>query len=64
MRKDGKRLKKIDPMYSIVPHIMDKRSDALNYITIDIPIEPMDRYIRAKRNEGLKISHLSLVTSA
>lgn len=64
MRKDGKRLKKLDPMYSIVPHIMDKRSDALNYITIDIPVEPMDKYIRAKRDEGLKISHLSLVTAA
>jgi hypothetical protein len=64
MRKDGKRLKKIDPMYSIVPHIMEKRSDALNSITIDIPVEPMDKYIRAKRDEGLKISHLSLVAAA
>jgi len=64
MRKDGVRLKKIDPMYSIVPHIMERRSDALNYITIDIPVEPMDKYIRAKRQQGLKISHLSLVLSA
>lgn len=64
MRKDGKRLKNIDPMYSIVPHIMDKRSDSLNYITIDIPVEPMDKYIRVKRKEGLKISHLSLVSAA
>ena len=64
MRKDGVRLKKIDPMYSIVPHIMDKRSDAQNSITIDIPVEPMDKYIRAKRKEGLKISHLSLVAAA
>ena len=64
MRKDGVRLKKIDPMYSIVPHIMVNRSDALNYITIDIPVEPMDRYIRSKRQQGLKISHLSLVMAA
>ncbi len=64
MRKDGVRLKDIDPMYSIVPHIMEKRSDSQNSITIDIPIEPMDRYIRAKRKEGLKISHLSLISAA
>ena len=64
MRKDGVRLKDIDPMYSIVPHIMDKRSDSQNYITIDIPVEPMDKYIRAKRHEGIKISHLSLISAA
>ncbi|MBO5299968.1 MAG: 2-oxo acid dehydrogenase subunit E2 [Clostridia bacterium] len=64
MRKDGVRLKNIDPMYSIVPHIMDKRSDSQNYITIDIPVEPMDKYIRAKRQEGIKISHLSLISAA
>lgn len=64
MRKDGVRLKDIDPMYSIVPHIMDKRSDSQNYITIDIPVEPMDKYIRAKRQEGIKISHLSLISAA
>ena len=37
MRADGKKLKHIDPMYKIVPHIMTKRYDAMNMITIDLP---------------------------
>jgi len=64
MRKDGKRLKNIDPMYSIVPYIMVNRSDSMNGITLDIPIEPMEKYIREKRKSGVYISHLAIVTAA
>ena len=48
MRADGKRLKHVDPMYTIAPHIMDKRYDAMNMITIDIPYEPVQNYLNAK----------------
>ena len=54
MRADGKKLKNVDPMYKIAPYIMDKRYDAMNMITIDIPYEPMQRYINEKRNNGIK----------
>lgn len=37
-RKDGKRCRKIDNMYTIVPYIMVKRSDACNSITVRIPL--------------------------
>ena len=40
-RADGKRLRDTDPMYTVAPFIMDKRYDAMNMITIDIPLEPM-----------------------
>ena len=36
-RADGKRVRKADPMYTVVPYIMDKRNDAMNMITVDIP---------------------------
>ena len=44
MRPDGKRVKNADPMYTIVPYIMVKRYDAMNMITVDIPVEPMQTY--------------------
>ena len=62
-RKDGVRVKDADPMYAIVPYIMDKRYDAMNMITLDIPVEPLKAYIRAKRQEGHYISHLGIVIS-
>ena len=64
MRADGKRLKNTDPMYRVAAHIMDKRVDSMNMITIDIPYAPMQDYVNKKRKEGISISHMSLIISA
>ncbi len=63
-RPDGKKLKNADPMYTVAAHIMDKRSDSMNMITLDIPLEPMQNYINAKRKEGVSISHMAIILSA
>ncbi|MBQ4062578.1 MAG: 2-oxo acid dehydrogenase subunit E2 [Christensenellaceae bacterium] len=64
MRKDGKRLKNTDPMYTVVPHIMTRRSDSLNAITVRVPYKPLNDYINKKRKEGVAYSYLSLITAA
>lgn len=64
MRADGKRLKNADPMYTVAAHIMDKRSDSMNMITIDIPYDPMHEYINEKRKQGISISHMALIITA
>ena len=64
MRKDGKRLKRIDPMYTIMPYFLRERSDAMNMITIDVPMEPIQNYINAKRKENIKISHMGVIIAA
>ena len=63
-RADGKRVRKADPMYTVVPYIMDKRYDAMNMTTVDIPVEPIQSYINAKRKEGIRLSHMSVITAA
>lgn len=63
-RKDGKRLKNVDLMYTVVPYIMDKRYDSMNAITVRVPYQPMQDYIRRKHSEGVEISHLSLIVAA
>lgn len=63
-RADGKRLRHTDPMYRIAAHIMVKRSDAMNNITLDIPLEPIDAYIRQKKKEGVSLSHMSVILAA
>ena len=40
-RGDGKRLKNTDPMYTVAAFVMDKRYDAMNMITLDLPLEPV-----------------------
>lgn len=64
MRADGKIVKSDDAEYAVVPHIMVERNDALNFIEIDIPAEPVQKYLNEKRKEGIVLSHLSLVIAA
>lgn len=60
-RADGTFLKHTDVMYRIAAHVMAKRSDAMNAITIDIPLAPIKAYMQEKRKEGRPVSHLAIV---
>lgn len=65
-RRDGIRvpLKDVEPMYLVAAHIMDKRVDAMNMISLDIPLDPMLEYVHRKRDEGQKISRLAVFLAA
>lgn len=63
-RKDGKRVRNADPMYTIVPYIMNKRYDSMNMINLDIPVDPIKVYIKEKRSQGLYVSHLSVIIAS
>ncbi len=64
MRADGKKLRNADPMYTVAAYIMNKRTDAMNAITIDIPVEPIHEYLNKKRNEGITLSHMAVILAA
>jgi len=64
MRRDGKRVKSDDPIYAVVPYIMPHRYDAMNMITLDIPIEPIQAYRAARRREGKVISSMGVLLAA
>ncbi len=64
MRADGKRIKNADPMYTVAAYIMNKRVDAMNMITIDIPVDPIKEYLNEKRKQGVSISHMAVILSA
>ena len=51
-RPDGKRVKDIDPIQRIVPHIMRHRHDSQNYAGIDLPCEPLDAFIKEEMANG------------
>ncbi len=64
MRQDGKRVKNANPMYTIMPYVLKHRYDAMNMIELDIPVEPIQAYLNAKRKEGHRYSHMGVVLSA
>ncbi len=64
MRADGIRLRNTDPMYTVAAYIMNKRSDAMNMITLDIPVDPMQHYINEQRKNGKRLSHMAIFIAA
>ena len=64
MRKDGKKLKKLDAISKAMPMIMPHRYDCMNMITLDIPLEPMREYVNKRRLSELPVSHLAIIIAA
>ncbi len=64
MRKDGKLIKNVPPSYLVGAHVMNKRYDALNMTEVDVPLAPISAYIRKKRGEGVRLSHLGVILAA
>lgn len=64
MRADGKRVKNVDPMYTLAPYFMRTRSDAHNAITVTVPYESVHNYVIDARKKGFRVSHLTVVMAA
>ncbi|PKL00750.1 MAG: 2-oxoglutarate dehydrogenase [Tenericutes bacterium HGW-Tenericutes-1] len=63
-RNDGKRIKTIDPVMRLVPHIMPERSDAQVWSVLDINCEQLDNFIFEKRKLGDRYSYMHLLIAA
>lgn len=63
-RADGILVKNEVPMYYLIPHFLRERNDAMNMVTLDIPIDPQRAYMNAKRKEGKRISHMAILMTA
>lgn len=47
-RSDGKAVK-VDPYTKLPPHIMSKRSDALNFAKVSLRCEGIDEFVKKER---------------
>ncbi len=64
-RSDGKKIKNIDPIMKIIPHIMFERNDAMVMQSQDFDCEGIDKYIKDKReNEGIRVTYLDVFIAA
>ena len=53
-RNDGRRLRKLSPIFAVSPYLMKTRNTSQNFIEDHIEISEMERYILEKRQAGLK----------
>ena len=63
-RADGRRIKTLLPYYKIIPYIMKERVDAQVYFEDEISVDALDDYIKRKREQGIKITHMDVVLAA
>ena len=64
LRSDGRKLKTLDPLFRVIPHVMKDRNDAHVYYTQDLPIAALDEYIAKKAEEGIKMSYMNIIYAA
>lgn len=60
-RPDGKKVKDIDPIQRIMPHIMKHRHDSQNLTSYDCPCEPFDAFIKEQLANGEKYNYMHIV---
>ena len=64
-RKDGRKLRTIDPMSVVSPYIMDKRSGCQNFLQDTFDTEACEKYLTDKKKEGIKgISLMHIIVAA
>jgi len=51
-RREGRRLRTLDPYSAMTPFIMKEKSDASNYFSEIVDVTEIERYLRKKRLEG------------
>ena len=64
MRCDGKPVSQDEPIYFLIPYFLTHRYDAMNMITVDVPEEPLRKYMNEKRKEGRPVNHMALLITA
>lgn len=62
-RKDG-RLVKMDPLFKIIPFIMERRFDAQVFYEQDVSLTPIDKYIADKKAQGINLGYMHIFYSA
>ncbi len=64
MRPDGRKTKNVCSLYRVAAHFMSRRYDSMNMITLNIPLEPIRKYLNEKKKEGVYLSHMGVFISA
>ena len=64
-RVEGRRIRTLDPIHTLMTYIMVKRNDACNYMTDSIEVTNIEQYLREKRAAGMPgLGMLHLMSAA
>ncbi|MBO4671508.1 MAG: 2-oxo acid dehydrogenase subunit E2 [Bacteroidales bacterium] len=63
-RADGKKVKNLDPIQRLMPHIMVSRADAQNSTSYDFPCGPINAFIKKEDEKGEKFNYMHILIAA
>lgn len=64
IRPDGKKVKKLSPIFRVIPSIMIDRADSQVYFKQDISLKELDEYINKKQLEGKRVTYMQIIYAA
>lgn len=62
-RKEGRKIKNMDPFIRIFPYVMNRRTDSQIFAKELVQIDPLEAYLADKRAQGHQINFLHLFIS-
>ena len=63
-RPDGRMIKNLEPMQMIMPYILKTRNDSMNMYEDTFACEVMDKYIKDKEAQGIKLGYMHIFIAA
>ena len=63
-RFDGWALRSTDAFMNMIPLIMRQRNDSEVFLNIDVNYKYLEDYIKKKKEEGIKVSHMAIILAA
>lgn len=64
-RSDGYKVKGLDPIDQLIPQLMRTRNDAMNYNTMPVRVEGMDKWIKEKsEKENIRFNYMHVVVAS
>ncbi len=63
-RADGRVVRTVEPLQMIMPYIMKTRTDSMNMYEDSFACEVMDKYIKEKEKEGIKLGYMHIFIAA
>ena len=63
-RSDWKKIKKLTPIFKIMPCVMLDKADSQVYFKQDIALKHLDEYIDRKAEEGIRLSYMNIIYAA
>lgn len=63
-RYDGWRIRNVDPLFNLIPFLLRTRLDSQNLFEESIPVEGLERFIRAHREDIPDLSYMHIIIGA